>query len=93
MGASRPLSQMNKKENRGYSRRLVAANYAADVNNLGVALGRQCIRRDIPVKDIAKDIGVSRQTIYLWFYGLVEPQSECQSRIRAYLASITREFD
>jgi transcriptional regulator with XRE-family HTH domain len=47
---------------------------AEDINNanpmkLGVKLGRACVKRDIPVKDVAEYLGLSRTTIYAWFLG------------------------
>jgi len=51
----------------GYSVKLVSLNHSADGRLLGVRLGRVCIDRDIPVAEIAADLGVTRQTVYNWF--------------------------
>jgi plasmid maintenance system antidote protein VapI len=77
--------------NHGYSRKLVRANYEADTSQVGVFLGRQCMVKDIPVKKVAKDLGVTRQTVYLWFTGQVDPHPDMASKIRAYIAKINRE--
>ena len=57
----------------GYSQRLVEANKQADVDSLGVALGRLCIERGITVNEISEYLGVSRATIYNWFWGTHTP--------------------
>ena len=54
----------------GYSQRLIEANKKADGKSLGVALGRVCIKQDISVTELAEKLGVSRATIYNWFWGL-----------------------
>jgi hypothetical protein len=53
----------------GYSQRLVEANKKADVDSLGVALGRFCIERNIPVNEVSDYLGVSRSAVYNWFWG------------------------
>ena len=77
--------------NHGYSRKLVQTNYSADASHVGVFLGRQCIIKDIPVKSVAKDLGVTRQTVYLWFTGQVDPHPNMVTKIRAFVAKINRE--
>lgn len=42
---------------------------SADSSLLGVKLGRVCLNKDIPVKDVAEFFGVSRMTVYSWFRG------------------------
>jgi|APGre2960657423_1045063.scaffolds.fasta_scaffold317373_2 hypothetical protein len=59
----------------GYSRQLVSFNRNADTHNLGVKLGRVCIRLDIPITEVAKFCKVSRMTVYNWFRGATSPQS------------------
>jgi len=56
----------------GYSQRLIEANKVAG-DSLGVALGRLCIERSIPVNTVAEYLGVSRATIYNWFWGSTLP--------------------
>ena len=60
----------------GYSMSLANANKKADSTNPGVAFGRFCIDREIPVTQIAAALGVSRMTIYNWFSGYVTPTRE-----------------
>ena len=73
----------------GYSLRLVERNKDADSDHLGVRLGRMCIKRDIPVAEVAEKFGVSRQTVYNWFGGEASPADGLEDAIRAYLATLT----
>jgi len=70
---------------RGYSFRLVQANQAADSRKIGVALGRYCISKDIPVADIAEKFDVSRMAVYSWFTGVSEPHRAKAEQIAAML--------
>jgi transcriptional regulator with XRE-family HTH domain len=54
---------------RGYSTFLVQ-----DINDavpfwIGVKLAKRCIALNIPIKDVAEYLGVSRPTVYAWFTG------------------------
>jgi hypothetical protein len=69
----------------GYSQRLVFANQKADVNSLGVALGRLCIERNIPVNTIAEYLNVSRATIYNWFWGVSSPSKQHSELIVSFV--------
>jgi DNA invertase Pin-like site-specific DNA recombinase len=75
----------------GYSSRLIEANKKADASHLGVYLGRKCIKHDIPVTQIAKQLGVSRMTVYNWFVGLHTPHAACVELIKELLASIKQK--
>ena len=72
-------------DSRGYTWRLVHANKKADGRNPGVKLGRFCIERDISVRDVAKQFGVSRMTIYKWFTGEWLPRKSYVDEIVLYL--------
>ena len=56
-------------DTRGYTLRIVRANKVANARSPGVKLGRFCIEKDIPVREVAEYFGVSRMTIYKWFIG------------------------
>lgn len=73
---------------RGYSLRLYTCNAAADPESLGVQLGQLCIAHDVPVTDVARRIGVSRQTLYNWFCGVTSPQKRFLPDVEAYVASL-----
>jgi len=72
---------------RGYDTNLVAQNALADDTKLGVRLGRVCISKRIPVHHAASTLGVSRQTIYLWFRGAFEPSKEHTAQIRKFISN------
>jgi len=70
---------------RGYTFRLANANKKADGRNPGVKLGRFCIAQDISVREVAKEFGVSRMTIYKWFTGEWFPRKPAADRIVLFL--------
>jgi len=72
-------------DNRGYSLQIVRANEQADPSSIGVLLGRACIKKDIPVAEVATFFGVSRMTIYSWFSGAGKPRKLMEEKIRAVL--------
>lgn len=54
---------------KGYSNGFVNDVIASDKTKLGVQLGLACIKREIPVTDVAEFFKVSRVTVYSWFVG------------------------
>jgi len=60
---------------RGYSQNIVEANQAA-TKTLGVNLGAICIALKYPASQVAKQLGISRQTVYDWFSGKTKPHKE-----------------
>lgn len=72
----------------GYSIRLVQANKQASIQNLGVRLGRVCIKANIPVTNVADQLGVSKQAVYNWFTGAYNPQRLLAPAIEELIASI-----
>lgn len=75
----------------GYSQRLIDANKKASVKLLGVALGRLCIKQDIPVMLVAQELGVSRATIYNWFWGASAPDNKRSERIVLLMQKLKRK--
>lgn len=73
----------------GYSRQLVASNRDADTHNLGVRLGRVCIKLDIPISDVAEFCKVSRMTAYNWFKGTTNPQSSKADLVKTIIAKLS----
>ena len=70
----------------GYSQSLVNANKEADSKSLGVAFGRFCIDNEIPATRVAEALGVSRMTVYNWFWGETSPSSAHVVLIERYMA-------
>jgi hypothetical protein len=72
----------------GYSAHTILLNKKADVNRLGVALGRAAIKKGVPVVDIALSLSVSRQTVYNWFVGAYDPKADQAKSITKLLARL-----
>jgi|VirMetMinimDraft_7_1064189.scaffolds.fasta_scaffold04946_2 transcriptional regulator with XRE-family HTH domain len=73
----------------GYSARLIDINKKADRKLIGVRLGRACIRNDFPVSKVAYRLGVSRQTVYNWFYGDTSPQESFIPAVEKLIESLS----
>lgn len=54
---------------KGYSSAFINEMQEADKSKLGVLFGLACIKKDIPVMDVATFFDVSRMTVYSWFRG------------------------
>ena len=74
----------------GYSQRLIEAIHSADPKSLSVALGRLCLKLDIPVNDVAQTLGVSRATVYNWFWGTSKPDPKRSVRIVEYICKLKK---
>lgn len=74
----------------GYSRSLVEANKRASIKSLGVALGRLCIKHEVSVSELAKELRVSRMTIYNWFWGIRTPTIHLQPRVIQYIEHLKK---
>lgn len=74
----------------GYSLRLVEANKRSESQSLGVALGRLCIAKNVPVQEVADQLGVTRMTVYNWFWGESEPSPNLIERIESYMATLRK---
>ena len=72
----------------GYSANTILLNKKADVNRLGVALGRTAIKKGVSVVDISQYLGVSRQTVYNWFVGAYDPKADQAKNIAKLLARL-----
>jgi predicted transcriptional regulator len=49
-----------------------------------------CIKQDISVTELAEKLGVSRATIYNWFWGLKTPDRKRSAEIERLLAKLKR---
>ena len=74
----------------GYSARIIGLNAKANQERLGVTLGRVCIALDIPVTIIARQTGVSKQTIYNWFIGSYEPRAGYKSVVENIIQDLDK---
>lgn len=72
----------------GYSLALAEAIQKADSGCPGVELGQLCLAQGVPVIKVARDLGVSRQTVYGWFTGAQVPRAQTAKAILAYLEEL-----
>lgn len=72
----------------GYSAHTILLNKKADIDRLGVALGRAAIKKGMSVVDIASHLGVSRQTVYNWFVGAYDPKADQERSIQKLLSKL-----
>ena len=55
---------------KSYSPEYIASlNAVRMYDNLGVTLARACVKANLPLKLVAKILGVSRMTVHTWFRG------------------------
>ncbi len=69
----------------GYSQSLAATLLDADSEHLGITLGKHCVKLGIPVAEVADSLGVSRATVYNWFWGLNIPLAKYEKPIRDFI--------
>lgn len=74
----------------GYSIRVAETIKKADGNLVGVQLGRICLERDLSVAEVARILGVSRQTVYGWFCGTKTPQPHHRHVIASWVEEFRR---
>jgi len=74
----------------GYSVKLVSLNKSASIKSLGVKLGRECIKYNVPVSHVAERLGVYRQTVYNWFTGECLPNEQTRKNIEKFINKIQR---
>jgi predicted transcriptional regulator len=66
----------------GYSTLMLQAINDANPFLLGVQLAKICVRLNIPVKDVAEYLKVSRPTVYSWFIGKSEVSKKHQEQVQ-----------
>jgi len=74
----------------GYSLKLAKLNKAADKKLLGVRLGAVCIKKNVPVAEVAERLNVSRQSVYNWFTGLSSPKAPSVKKIEKLISKLGR---
>lgn len=78
---------------RGYSSGLIKQimdAHAADPDHIGVQLGLACINGNVPVHQVAEELGVARISVYKWFTGKFYPAKlEHRNRMAAMIAQLS----
>lgn len=72
----------------GYTLAQLEINKRADGRRLGVKLGRICIAKNIPVKEVAEYFSVSRLTVYKWFSGRSDPSASRRDAVEKLIARL-----
>jgi predicted transcriptional regulator len=44
----------------------------------------------VPVNEVADQLGVTRMTVYNWFWGECEPSASMAERIESYMTSLRK---
>lgn len=70
---------------KGYSLRVAKYLEQGDPENIGVQLGRYCLKHDISSSQIAAQLGVTKMTIYNWFSGRPVRKPDHIAAIKALL--------
>jgi len=65
---------------RGYSQNVIENNKKAK-DTAGTLLGQLCIAIKYPVGQVAKELNVSRQTVYDWFSGITKPSRHMEPKV------------
>jgi hypothetical protein len=74
---------------KGYSVLTIQEIKEANPVLLGVKLGKICVERDIPVKDVSEYFGVSRVTVYAWFRGKMVVSGKHVEKVQALIAKLS----
>lgn len=75
-----------KKQN--YTQKVLDGMLGAPDKGPGVELGRLCVERDYAVSEVAEYIGVTRMTVYSWFYGYRVPKDENLAKVNALIEKL-----
>lgn len=71
-----------------YHDTVVDAIFAAPNKSIGVMLGRICVDKDYSVTDVAEYLGVTKMTVYSWFYGYRIPRDANLTRVRELIRKL-----
>lgn len=74
---------------KGYSVLTIQEIKEANPNLLGVKLGKICVERNIPVKDVAEYFSVSRVTVYAWFRGKMVVSGKHVEKLQTLLRKLS----
>ena len=75
---------------RGYSQMVIEANHKAK-ETIGTLLGKLCITLKYPASQVAKDLNVSRQTVYDWFSGKARPSKQIEPLMKAFIDKLNKK--
>lgn len=73
----------------GYTKKFIQAVNDADQTKVGVQLAQICIKNDIPVKDVAEFLKVTRMTVYHWFKGETKVLHKYEETVAKLIAKLS----
>ena len=79
---------MNKLQ--GYSHGVVTAVAALDPASVWGSFMQTCVKQGVPIAQIARDLRVSRPTVYSWLTGQFQPNGVHVDMMRAWLSANLR---
>lgn len=56
---------------------------------LGVKLAKICVKLDIPLRDVAEYLGVSRNLVMDWFYGKRDVSMQYREKVEKLVSKLT----
>ena len=77
---------------KGYSSGFVNDVNASDKTKIGVKLALACIKRDIPVTDVAEFFKVSRVTVYAWFCGKTNVPEKHRDKMQKLVEKLSQFY-
>jgi predicted DNA-binding protein YlxM (UPF0122 family) len=73
----------------GYTKKFIQLVNEADQTKIGVQLAQICIKNDIPVKDVAEFLKVTRMTVYHWFKGETKVLHKYEETVSKLIAKLS----
>lgn len=72
-----------------YTAKSIEIIFAAPNKSPGVELGRMCVELDYSVTEVAAYLGVTRMTVYSWFYGQRVPKDKNLAKVTDLIEKLT----
>lgn len=70
---------------RGYSIRMLDKIKAVELDTVATQLAKFCVENGISTARVAKDLGVSRPSVYAWFTGKRQPRTKTVEQLSKLL--------
>lgn len=71
-----------------YSKKAAEIILAAPEKSPGVVLARLCVAKNYSVTEVADYLGVTRMTVYSWFYGQRVPKAENLAKVNTLIEQL-----
>lgn len=77
---------------RPYSEEFMRFINATDSKSLGVALGKACVKANLPLIQVSRYLVVSKVTVFNWFRGR-GMRENMREKVEAFLQTIERDLE